>query len=208
MRATRYGSSPNVSSVRPHRGSRQTSSTGESPWWAPIARISTRTASARAVINSGCHVLATPIACGKIVASRAIRPEQISSWTIAGMPRRVSVDEVALHLVGQLRGCAGVEAARPGDPRDLAEAVAQQRRRPRRIEAVAVGELEHPGAAELGDLLLGRHAGEQVGDPLGDRERRVAVGGAGRGRLDRRHDRLPTALHDCRSTSLVGRVIC
>ena len=38
----------------------------------------------------GSHVLARPIACGKTVASRAISPEQISSWTIAGIPRRVS----------------------------------------------------------------------------------------------------------------------
>ena len=30
--------------------------------------------------------LLAPIACGKVVASRAIRPEQTSSWTIAGMP--------------------------------------------------------------------------------------------------------------------------
>jgi hypothetical protein len=36
--ATRYGSSPIVSSVRPHRASRTTSSTGARPWWIPTDR--------------------------------------------------------------------------------------------------------------------------------------------------------------------------
>ena len=66
------------------------SSTGERPWCAPIARICARTAAASARESSGAQVLATPIACGKTVDPRAIRPEQISSCTIAGMPSRVS----------------------------------------------------------------------------------------------------------------------
>ena len=36
---TRYGSSPIVSSVRPQRASRVTSSTGASPWWTPSCRM-------------------------------------------------------------------------------------------------------------------------------------------------------------------------
>ena len=151
------------------------SSTGDSPWWAPIARIWTRTASARAAASSGCQVLARPIACGKIVESRDINPEQISSWTIAGMPRRVSVDEVALDGVGQDGCVTRHQAAGPGDPRDLADAVAQQLGPLVHVERRPVGELEHPGAAELGDLLLDRHPREQVGDPLGDRQRRVPI---------------------------------
>ncbi len=56
-----------------------------------MARICARTASARAAARSGSHVLARPIACGKIVDPRDIRPEQISSWTIAGIAGRVAV---------------------------------------------------------------------------------------------------------------------
>ena len=47
------------------------------------------------------------------------------------------------------------------------------------VERRSRGELEHPRAAELADLLLERHPAEQIGDPLGDRQRRVTVGGIG-----------------------------
>ncbi len=40
MRATRYESSPKVSSTRPQRGSRATSTTGVSAWCVPRARAS------------------------------------------------------------------------------------------------------------------------------------------------------------------------
>ena len=119
-RETRYGSSPNVSSVRPQRGSRQTSSTGARPWCAPTARIWTRIASASSSARSGSQVLARPIACGKTTASRAISPEQISSWTIAGIPRRVSSTSWRWIAFASARRALCVERARARDPRDLA----------------------------------------------------------------------------------------
>src|SRR5690349_21458593 len=156
MRATRCGSSPNVSSVRPQRGSRHTSSTGERPWWAPIARIWTRTESATASARSGSHVDARPIACGNTTAPRAIRPEQLSSCSIGGP-----------------------QAAGAADARDLAQPVGQQGGGAFLAQVGSVGELEDPGAAELGCLLAGRHAVEQVIQPLLDGPRRVPVQGAG-----------------------------
>ena len=81
-----------------------------------------------------------------------------------------SVDEVALDVVGQDGGVTRHQAAGPGDPRDLADAVAQQLGPLVHVEPRPVGQLEHPGTAELGDLLLDRHPRQQVGDPLGDRQ--------------------------------------
>ncbi len=130
---TRYGSSPKVSSSRPHRGSRQTSSTGDRPWWAPIARIWTADRVGRSPrLCSGRNVAATPIACGNTVASRAISPAQISSWTIAGIPRRVCSSEVTLDVVGERGRVGGAEVARAADAGDVPDAVGEHRCRARR----------------------------------------------------------------------------
>ncbi len=50
---TRYGSSPMVSSVRPQRWSRVTSSTGASPWCTPAARMLAPMRAAIASTSSG-----------------------------------------------------------------------------------------------------------------------------------------------------------
>ena len=178
MRATRYGSSPNVSSVRPQRGSRQTSSTGERPWCAPVARICTRTASASASARSGSQVLASPIACGKIVASRAIRPEQISSWTIAGMPSRVSSTRWRWMALASAAACAAARLLAPEMrvtwPSPWRSRSAPRRRAGDRRRAGTPSAL--PSWATFSSSVI---RAEQVVDPLVDRQRRVAVGGVG-----------------------------
>ena len=47
------------------------------------------------------------------------------------------------------------------------------------LDAGAVEDLEDPDRAELGELLLERHAAQEVVDAIGDRERRIEVGRGG-----------------------------
>ena len=203
MRATRWGSSPNVSSRRPQRGSRQTSSTGPRPWCAPVARICVRTASASSSTSAGSHVLARPIACGKTVASRAINPEQISSWTIAGMPSRVCSTRCRWMSFASSAASVGRRSLAPAMrvtwPRPEASRPALSGR-----QAVVVGELEDPVAAELRELLLQRHAAEQVVGALLGGQRGVEVAGD----LEGRHVRSPSRRDEPRTTSRVGRTTC
>ena len=53
---TRYGSSPMVSSTRPQRASRTTSSTGARPWCTPTERMSAPMAAAIRSMISGSKV--------------------------------------------------------------------------------------------------------------------------------------------------------
>ncbi len=91
MVPTRYGSSAMHSSTRPQRGSRITSSTGESPWWMPSARIEDPIAAAISVTRSGSNAAPQASGVGKVAARHADRPVRHSSCTIAGMPSRVPV---------------------------------------------------------------------------------------------------------------------
>ena len=84
------------------------------------------------------------------------------------------VDEMALDRVRELRRLRRAQAARAGDARTWPIPSFSSWSR-RASSAVGVGELEDPAAPELRDLLLERHACEQVVDALGDRPRRVAV---------------------------------
>ena len=68
------------------------------------------------------------------------------------------LDQVALDLVGEHCGLCRVEAARTADAGDLAEAVGEHGRRPLQVEVAVARQLEHPRAAELGDLLLDRQS--------------------------------------------------
>jgi hypothetical protein len=113
---------------------------------------------------------------------------------------------VALDGVGQRGGLAGGEAAGAGDPRDLAQPVAEQVGG-RGIEPGTIGELEHPRAAELGELLLQAHPRQQVRDPLPDPQGGIPVGGGGgRGAFVAGH-RGGTPV-DWRTMRRVGSVTC
>ena len=90
MRETRYGSSPNVSSTRPHRGSRATSTTGVSAWCVPLVRASAAVIAYSDSTSSGLNVAPRPIGCENDVPSRAACPCRHSSWNTTGMPNRDS----------------------------------------------------------------------------------------------------------------------
>ncbi|MPM55864.1 hypothetical protein SDC9_102662 [bioreactor metagenome] len=103
----RKGSSPNVSSIRPQRGSRPTSKTGARPWCNPSARHCCRMISVILKANSGLKEQARPIICGNKVAPRNIAPEQHSSCTIAGIPRRVFSTNIFCTRLADLAISAG-----------------------------------------------------------------------------------------------------
>ena len=94
--------------------------------------------------------------------------------------------EHALDVVGELRPRDGAQVRGRADPRDVARTVPETRARPPDVEAVVGDELGEPHAAELRDLLLERHASQQVVDARVERsggvaiDRRVAHGGPGR----------------------------
>ena len=86
------------------------------------------------------------------------------------------LDQEALDGV---RGAGDLERAqigRPGQPGDLAEAVACQRPEPFEVGPGLADKLERPDGAQLGDLLVGGHPGDEVGDARGRRLGRIAIG--------------------------------
>jgi hypothetical protein len=75
------------------------------------------------------------------------------------------------------------EVRRARDPADVADAVGEPLADALRVElGLAPEQLERPDRAQLGELLVERHPGEEVGDARVDRQRGVAVAG-----VDRRH---------------------
>ena len=90
------------------------------------------------------------------------------------------LEQVPLQIVVEGRSLGSREPAGAADAGDVADALSEHRRRPRRVEPARARELEHPRAAELSELLVDRHPRHQVGDALGDRGRRIAVERAGR----------------------------
>ena len=145
---TRYGSSPYDSSSRPQRGSRQMSSTGDRPWWAPIARIWARTASASRRLSSG------PERRGdaeRLREHRSLAGHQPGADLLVedgGDAEPRVLDQVSLDRVRDLRCLRRPEAAGAAHPRHMTDAVGEQRGGTRRVEAAFVGDLEHPHAAE------------------------------------------------------------
>ena len=172
------------------------------------AHLRLASSSASASTSVGSQVLARPIACGKIVASRAIRPgaDLLVDDRRDAEPRLV--DRWRWMRVRELGRLLRPQAARARDPRDLADPVAEQVGSAGVESAVGVGELEDPAAAELRHLLLGRHAREQVVDALVDRLDRVAVERLVLSTLDVRHASAASGRHELRSTSLVGSTTC
>ena len=159
------------------------SSTGASASRPPIASMRRRIVVAIASTSSGSKAAAAPIDCWNDVAPRASRPWSVSSWRIAGIPSRVSST--------RNRWISFPAAAAPGASRFVAPATrliwpipeASRTRRTVSVElALAPEQLERPHRPELGDLLVERHPGEEVGDALLDGQAGVAVAG-----LDRRH---------------------
>ena len=115
----------------------------------------------------GSHALASPIACGNCVASRAHSPAVLSSCTIAGMPSRVSSTRkrwIAFVNAARSRGRSPVDAPmRVISPMPCASSALRRRDR----ERVVLDELGRPHAAELRELLVERHPGEQLFDHPG-----------------------------------------
>ena len=86
------------------------------------------------------------------------------------------LDQEALDLVGQGGDVAGAQVGRPGKPGDLADAVSHQAAGMIAVQRSDPDDLERPDGSELGDLLLDRHAREQVCDTLLDGQGPVAIG--------------------------------
>ena len=163
--------------MRPQRGSRATSKIGASAWWAPIARSWRAKLEASASSSPGSQAAASPIDCGKHTASRATRPCRHSSWTIAGMPSRVSSTRKRWISLASAAAARHGEVGRPGHARDLADAGAEARAGLVGVDVLAGQDLEDPDRADLGELLLERHPRQEVVDAVGDGQRRVEIGG-------------------------------
>ena len=152
------------------------SSTGDRAWRAPTASISVRICSAIVVHAAAVsHVAARPIAWGNCVASRAQKPADGLLVDHRGDPQSGLLDQEPLDLVVQLGEPGGSQPRRRRDAGDLSGAVRHQlgRRLDREpAGAVRVGphQLGRPDAAELGELLVQRHATEQVVDAVLDRQ--------------------------------------
>ena len=79
-----------VSSVRPQRASRVTSSTGARPWCTPTARMLVPMAAAMFATSTGSKLAPQASGVGKMVADQAAKPVRHSSWATAGMPSRLA----------------------------------------------------------------------------------------------------------------------
>jgi hypothetical protein len=82
-----------VSSVRPQRGSRATSSTGARPWCTPTSRRLDPIAAATRPTSSGSNAAPQASGVGNTVACHAVKPDRHSSCARAGMP---SLDPVTM----------------------------------------------------------------------------------------------------------------
>ena len=93
-----------VSSVRPQRGSRVTSTTGARPWCTPLARMPVPMAAAIWRTRPGSKDAPQASGAGKIVAFQAAKPVRHSSCAIAGMPNL---------LAATIRRCSPARASIP-----------------------------------------------------------------------------------------------
>ena len=167
-RPTRYGSSPYVSSNRPQRGSRPRSMTGASTCCEPRARASNAAALMTRSTSAGSQLLAEGDRHGK--RGRMQRDETVQRLVVKhhgnGEPR--VLHHPVLHGVDELGLLPRRAQPRPvrrardfARPRELAEAVAEDLRRVRRIEAsglVLNCDLRPPDRLHLRELFLERHA--------------------------------------------------
>jgi hypothetical protein len=84
-------------------------------------------------------------------------------------------DQEPLDRVSEARGFLGVEVTRTAQTCHLTQPFGEQRHRAFLVQVGPIGELKHPGAAELGNLLLEGHPCKQVPDPLVDGTRLVSI---------------------------------
>ena len=183
---TRYGSSASVSSVRPQRTSRETSSTGASPWWQPTDRASRPMACRRALDEIGVP--------GRAVGERrrehrGAAGHQADEALLVRQRRdpepRLLAQELLQPVEGPHAG-ARVDAVAAERARNLAQALVQRLLHRLRIGApgevvlartmpAVLGE-DQPQRVHLRRLFLERHSREQVGCTLVDRPAGILVG--------------------------------
>jgi hypothetical protein len=173
MRETRYGSSPYVSSVRPQRGS-------------------------RAIADHEPH--------GRDELGLPGGGEADGLWKLGGIARTQAGTALLVHDGGDAEtrclhqetldgvheggALARPQPARTTDARDVPRAVAQQLARLRFGEGLGLDEPGRPHAAELRQLLVERHARQEVVHARIEATRGVPIGGV-RGRRLRRAARRP-----------------
>src|SRR4029453_17098502 len=119
--------------MRPQRGSRPRSTTGERTCCAPRARPSSAATLMARSINAGSHVLARPRGTGKPVQPLLVKHRRDAEPRVLDEPSLHGVDEDCLFA----RGTHVPVGRRPGNltrARDLADPLAEKRLRLRRIE--------------------------------------------------------------------------
>ena len=167
----RYGSSPYVSSTRPQRTSLAMLITGESACRIPRLRVSRADAAATLPTSAVSQVAARPIACGNTIAPSRPSPCSASSNGMIGMPSRVR--STKYRWIALMRS-ACARAHRSARPR--AHAAHGDLETERAARVVVRGVVEIAGNHErLPELLVERHAAEQIADAVGDGESCVAV---------------------------------
>ena len=182
--------------MRPQRGSRARSMTGDSTIWQPRARASLAATAIARSTSAGFQVAPRPSGTGKCVACGATKPCSASSWNITGIPSRVFS---STHFWTALVNSACLRAPRTWGPASVPPISLGRASCPMPwpSSAGAPAGTNVPWAScsglrvvqrvvELGDLLLERHPPEQVGHALGHGARGVLVD---RRRLLRRQHR-------------------
>ena len=208
IRATRYGSSPKVSSVRPQRGSRQTSSTGARPWCAPTARICIRIASPSARASSGSHVLAS---ADRLREDGRLARHQPGADLLVhdrGDPEPRLLDEVLLDRVCELARCARASSELAPEMRvTCPRPCSEQRRSPLAVELAVGSRAGRPRRCRAA------RSSRRASSARGGRRsaRRPSVPDPGRRARCRRASpivttRLRAAQHEPRTTSCVGSI--
>ena len=142
------------------------SRTGARAWLAPIAR--------RRLPDEPGHLLdelrvpAGGLADGLREAGRVAGHDAVQALLVEdGRDAQACLlDQEALDLVAEVGDLPGRQVRGAGHPRDLADALGQPLACPLEVEAAAVEDLERPQRAELGQLLVEGHAGEEVACPL------------------------------------------
>ena len=160
---TRYGSSPMVSSTRPQRASRTTSSTGARPWCTPTrahvgADAARPSRATRSGSNDAPQLTAAP---GRRWPPRSAKPARHSSCASAGMPKRFAATIRCCARMSDERPDRRVDGRRAERPRQLAEPAGRHRVEVDvvvhvvlvRGDILAVVGCADPHAVQLRDLL-------------------------------------------------------
>ena len=186
MVPTRYGSSPMVSSTRPQRESRTTSSTGARPWWTPTrAHRRADRGGHLARPARGRRSRPRPAGSGRRWRRQAAKPVRHSSWAMrrdaepAGR-RRSAPASVAQRAARPARGSTGRGAERRGSAGRARAGMTPPARRRRRSCRAGAGRpprrrrRRRPRRRRAGrpSPPASSSAGQRVG-PLGRRQPRI-----------------------------------